>query len=50
MKTVNAIIKRIGRFDCKIILVYEDGTQNELPAVMSLHMAAAVQKLFRNKT
>lgn len=47
MRTVNAIIKKIGRFDYKVVLVYEDGNRNELPSVMSLHAAVEVQKLFR---
>lgn len=47
MKTINAIIKKVDRFDYKIVLVYEDGSRNELPAVMSLHTAVEVQKLFR---
>ena len=47
MKTINAIIKKVGRFDYRIILVREDGTEKELPAVISLHTAVEVQKLFR---
>ena len=47
MKNINAIIKKIGHCDYKIVLVYEDGTKNELPAIMSLRTAALVQKLFR---
>ena len=48
MKTVNASIKKVGCFDYKIILVYEDGSRNELPSVMSLRTAAMIQRLFRN--
>ncbi len=47
MRTINCIIKKVGRFDYKIVLLYENGTKNELPAVMSLHTAVNVQKLFR---
>lgn len=47
MKTVNAIVKKVGRFDYKLVLVYEDGSRNELPSVMSLHTAVELQKLFR---
>ena len=47
MRITNAIIKKVDRFDYKIVLVYEDGSRNELPAVMSLHTAVMVQKLFR---
>ena len=46
MKTVNAIVKKVGRFDYKVVLVYEDGSRKELPSVMSLHTAVEVQKLF----
>ena len=49
MKIINAIIRKIGRFDYKVVLVYEDGTRNELPAIMSLHTAVMVQKLFRKR-
>lgn len=48
MRTINCIIKKVGRFDYKIVLVYEDGSRNELPAVMSLRTAAMIQRLFRN--
>lgn len=47
MKTVNAILKKVDCFDYKVVLVYEDGSRNELPSVMSLHAAVEVQKLFR---
>ena len=47
MKTINAIIRKVGRFDYKIILVYENGSRSELPSVMSLNTAVRVQKLFR---
>ena len=49
MKIINAIIRKIGRFDYKVVLVYEDGTRNELPAIMSLRTAVMVQKLFRKR-
>ena len=48
MKTINCIIKKVGRFDYKVVLVYEDGSCNELPAVMSLRTAVMIQHLFRN--
>ena len=47
MKITNAIIKKVGYFDYKIVLVREDGSRNELPAIMSKHTASMVQKLFR---
>ncbi len=47
MKTISCIIKKVDRFDYKIVFVYENGSRNELPAVMSLHTAREVQKLFR---
>ena len=46
MKIINAIIRKVNRFDYKIILVYEDGSRNELPASMSLRTAITVRKLF----
>ena len=47
MRTINAIVKKVGRFDYKVVLVYKDGSRNELLSVMSLHAAVEVQKLFR---
>ena len=47
MKITNAIVKKIDCFAYKIVLVYEDGSRNELPAIMSKHTASMVQKLFR---
>ena len=49
MSTVNAIIRQVGPSDCRVILVYEDGSRTELPAVMSLDVAVQVQKLFRRR-
>jgi len=47
MKTISCIIKKVDRFNYKVVLVYENGTRNELPATMTLHTAHEVQKLFR---
>ncbi len=44
---VNAIIKELGELDCRIILIFEDGSEKELLTPMSLETAIEVQKLFR---
>ena len=47
MKIINAIIKKIGNFSYKIVLVYEEGSWKELPGVMSHHTATTVRNMFR---
>ena len=47
MKIINAIIKKVDRFVYKVVFVYEDGSRNELPSVVSYHTEFQVQKLFR---